>query len=1082
MKKTFGKLISLALSLAMAAAAFVQAPAGAAADDPILAGSTFKVSFNSWHEGMEKSDGRMFDVEYNPKTGISSPSGGSVLGNMWGQDVGKKIIYDFSKFADTAELIKAVKVTVQGYTRDFEKKGLTQQDIDTGAYDYWLQFPGDAEGTFRAYDDKVLTLFGPTAVYPGAESLADMDAVRGEDNVWVTNTAVIEDEAREGDPGMTAYRYDYTEEQMEKLGQGSRVDPVVYVQDADITEYVKTQLAQGNNLVAYMLWQDPADTLYVTTECRSTEVTVSYYTEAEFLENIQTTENIGAYIQFLLDETEYAKYEALADRSTIDQAARAGGYDTLDALREAIREAIDAIADTEMLTQIQAAIAAENWTAVDGYIAEALGTQSAEYAQFQGFNNKSYVYGQLKAAEINSYSQFVSAAKAAIQSYTGENLLPEDIYTNVVTQTVMRDTYIRQIVKTGEQTYTIAGVLGTEWGNLNVLKVKFDARSIQYPQMIKSAKVRFNAQNRQSNNPTTGQAYMFATDVINSADASAEILEGDQRFYSNTYDTGVQQSFDIQIDITPDLVERVAAGQQTLAYIMRNALDNGTGGFDDQNGSKKFDLTVTYVNDYDFVRRITPETMADAIGYACGGQTLAIYNALQDKSAVAAQAEYTSIADFAAKVGPAVEAAYLAEINQTGEETVISQAIQAVLGADSDVYGQYAGFASKTAVTSQLTGRNFASIADFAAAAEAAIAQYAEAPDKIDEASKTIDVFRADTLSTDFAYLYEQTVKYPEPDQQVTDLAQLQATNPRSHDKTIIGPTSAMKFAFENLEVPMADFIQSADLNMICWTGSGDVGGKDNAAKAYLVRTEQADGLIPSEEKTAAYDYYDTAALEWNDAGTTADFTLHFDITEDVKAMGDTGSLYYMLYRDYLHNADFVNMRLRGNVGITVEYVNNAELFSRYQQADQAGKAEAVEAYIYINDLFAADTAENIAAALAQYPINTVEEFEAAIENFAVDPVVTSGLSAAKSEGKITGSVTVENKTGAEKSVFLTAAVYGADNQMLACQTYGADTITETDVFDFAFDCPDGVCVRVFCWADEETIQPYCGYLETTVD
>lgn len=160
-------------------------------------------------------------------------------------------------------------------------------------------------------------------------------------------------------------------------------------------------------------------------------------------------------------------------------------------------------------------------------------------------------------------------------------IMPISVYAseNITLKTSV-DRYVVRNDSSKIQKYSDSAVVATEWGNTTGAKVIFDLSKIEEKDGILAAYVTAQARGRQTNVDDC-VSYLIPT-VVSSDDASLEKMEADsdeEKFVSDTYNTIANNKiFTIpNMDISPDLIKKLNAGEEKAAYILRLGVSKNAG-------------------------------------------------------------------------------------------------------------------------------------------------------------------------------------------------------------------------------------------------------------------------------------------------------------------------------------------------------------------------------------------------------------------------------------------------------------------------------------------------------------------------
>ncbi len=178
-------------------------------------------------------------------------------------------------------------------------------------------------------------------------------------------------------------------------------------------------------------------------------------------------------------------------------------------------------------------------------------------------------------------------------------IVPISVYAseNITLKTSV-DRYVVRNDNSKIQKYSDSAVVTTEWGSTTGAKVIFDLSKIEEKDGILAAYVSAQARGRQTNVDDC-VSYLIPT-VVSSDDASLEKMEADsdeEKFVSDTYNTiANNKEFTIpNMDISPDLIKKLNAGEEKAAYILRLGVSKNAGY--DFPGKDRFTLEIVYMDE-----------------------------------------------------------------------------------------------------------------------------------------------------------------------------------------------------------------------------------------------------------------------------------------------------------------------------------------------------------------------------------------------------------------------------------------------------------------------------------------------------
>ncbi len=1012
--------------------------------------------------------GRIIPIQQVNNTKVTSPSNSSMRFE-YGNWYGAKVIFNLADLKNNAEFIKSFIMVPSGYFRDPMKNlGPDESAIDTGLYpNYFLR---KSDNNYYAYDTQLKRVLVSAELYPDT-AFDDMTVIY-DGNSILSNTAVLENENGNDYENAVHMVHTYTENEIAYMKGEYTKNNTYSFSDAeiDITDNIKNILLSGGTMAAYNVWPDAEDTNYYSTELRSVDYIVEYYTPSEFLENLKISDNTASYIDFVLSDDEMLRFNSISKeaQNSIIADVKAGTYADMQAFADDVLTKIDEAIENEYFVLIKEAIETDDHEALNEYILVACGNNDGRYIKFENFNNKSFIYNYIKEANVQNYGEFAAAAKAAIDAYTGDNLSPEDIYDNTVTLTVPKYTSVDRNNSNLSKQYTTDNTVTTNYGHTIAAKLVFSTEFIKNPEMVKSVKVTANVESRDPQaGYTEGRLSYLVPTVADSTDASLENMEGDKKYYSDPYNINPsnQSPFTIEnMDITDDVLERMQKGEEYVAYNLMNGTTEDWKAVYQFSKKGTFVITVTYKNDYDFNNEIEQSTIGRSIKFACGDIIYNMYEALDDKAAINEEAlrGYETISEFGNTLTALIDSAYLQSINVTSDKQEISDAVLTLLDKNSDEYKMFTKFKNKDQITESLTAADYDSTDSFKNAAITAINEYKQAPADEDKLIKSLDVFKKDANDTSFMYLYQDGNVYINSDGE--------KTNGQFNVNADMETNSSMKLLFEDLEIPMSDYVKSASLKMTVWTGTGDAakGADTKTAYTFITKTTAEDTQVPFSLKAMEKHRRSESNITWNDSGEQGDYIIDFDITEDILELNGSGSLYYMLYPEIISDDKDVAFRFRNTPTITAEYMNNYDLYEMYK-TNEAERSNIIDAFAFINDITLTQDSQTIANTIG-VPEN-LGLFESKIRNYKLLEVTMSEITVTE-----TGySVDITNNTDNALPIFVAACAFGENNKMLSSKVFEKSQIEGSDSFSFDFEgVLDIKQVKVFCWSDSSIIKPYC--------
>ncbi|MDY3929735.1 MAG: hypothetical protein SOZ34_10295, partial [Clostridia bacterium] len=706
------KIISILSVISIMTASFINVPVFAE-DTPIINSEQISFNFNI-NDGGDKN-GKFATVSYRPKNhsfpGFTSYSA-SPLAYEWGVFSGSKLVFDISGLGDNVEFIDRVTLTPNGYVRDYIKSFNTAEEA-AGFDAYYEQVNGETT-VYRPISYTLKTMLVDSTPYPNT-TLADMkyEEIKNEDNTKTFVNTMLNETENTVWPDSPYYQeplgtmtYNYTDEQINYFKAGNLKKSLFDFGSVDITENIIPKILNGDETAAYTLWLDPDEyNICISVEPRSYTVDVSYITESKFLEKLTTSDNTAAYLDFVLSDSEMELYNGLSAESQSEVLAevKSTGYGSMNEFTAAVKNAVNAKIDKELLAEIKAAMSKEDKSELDAYIIQALGKDDNLYQKFKLINDKeTAAYSKIAAAE--SYEAFVSIVRTAIKEYSESAEKSEiDNYTYTLTNswTNPENTHLKYNTNNGTVAYgNGSGIVGYNYGKEGA-RLTFNTEFISHPEMIKSAVVRLKTVTRDySVKDRDVRLYLVPLgDNNNDADAFNGTIE--DKFYSDDYGVYGDEAAPnngktvvLNMDVTDDIKEKLSSGKTDVSYVIASTSDNwslGTLWLDERYAT--ITMTVTYYNDYDFGRNHTDNVKA-AIGYACGFDYESMYDALADKTAVdiRAKADYDTIASFKETIVPMVKEAYFEQIIKNG---VTDEVIKNVFGVYSTEYDKYRSIIDK---------------------------------------------------------------------------------------------------------------------------------------------------------------------------------------------------------------------------------------------------------------------------------------------------------------------------------------------------------------------------------------------------
>lgn len=1086
MKKSLKRTLSLFTAAAIVSAGAVM-PTSAA--ETTVLGTTKSYSFKV--SGNDGTIGKVFYMsspDSNPEN--VSQKGSVSLGHEWGAQRGAKIVLDFSPYADDMEFVKSVKMLPNGYLRDnmgiiaTTDEELSVNDdgtltVDGKTYSLWFKTEANGQYKYYTYSTDLKTVLVPTVMPAGvkySELYYDVNTKTG-------NAVCESGEGINTSENATALTRVYSENDINYITKngGTRVVFDYNAESVDITENVKNILSNGGTMVAYNFWPSPDDTNLYSHELIGVKYDITYYDETEVLANYKTTDKPYEYLKLALTADELAAYDGLSevDKNSIITSTKDAAYSSLEEFKTAVINMISEIKDGELLTAAVAALNKKDSSA-DSYILSALGEGSKEYAKFNRINNKTFVYESMLGSVLNTYAQFKSAAAAAVAAYKGDNLADEDKYTDTASKYFeFYDGIVKKNDNSGIISYSSSSKdITHNYGNLSAAKLQFATDFIMHPDFIKTVTVTANVKSREPNHKDVQMKSYLVDTVAGYDDASKEVLtEAGTKYYSDEYTMGNQwSSFEIGgFDITESVKTRMAESgyNGTVAYNMINDAPSDWYNVYSVGTGTSFKVTVEYYNDYDFANMtLTEDKVGEAIRFVCGDDIYASYIKLTDKTKVneTALKNYATKQAFADAVTTEVKNGYISVINSAKTESDVTDILADLFGTNSDLYKTYSGFIRKDDIVKALTAGGFETVDEFKETAQTEIEKYAANPTyPEDKASRTVNVFKKDSFSTDYMYIYSN------------GNVRLDANGNKSYDASNInsGYNISMKFVAENIEVPYFEYVKSAGLSFEAWSSRSDMGAYTDTAYSFITKSQKedtqeakwADALVNAYAKSEV-------SIGMPNVGGNYDFVFSYDITSDIKALENgQGSLYYMIHPQKIDNGNFVDFRFRNVPKINVTYKNAYDLYTLYKAADDRKKAEIIDVFAFIYDIELAQNSETIAAGLNT---DSFDDFENGILKYKQYDVTIGTIE--KTETGYTVDIT-SHKNG-QQPIFAVACAYGENNKMLTSVVFDKTAIDSkaTESFAFDFASTDGISeIKVFCWNSSDIMKPYCENRTYTV-